>query len=135
MTNHSKTTIKSLLLTFIIMGTTALPALAQTGNNAKLITKIKKDQTYIFAEATDTTEEAAYKTAKAELDKYIEEYIITSGKAENADYVIVKGIGLITYWFGLSWMLSRSRIIGTTHPSSSAICLRIMTTRSSKSPP
>lgn len=94
MTNYSKTIIKSLLLTFIIMGTTSLSALAQTENSAKLITKIKKDQTYIFAEATDTTEEAAYKTAKAELDKYIEEYIITSGKAENAGYVIVKGIGL-----------------------------------------
>ena len=32
-------------------------------------------------------------------------------------------------------MLSRSLMIGTTVPSSSAICLRIITTLSSKSPP
>lgn len=85
-----KMKIKGLFL-FILMAFTH-SLFAQNNSDARLIVKIKKDKSYLFAEATDSTEQVAYQTAKAELDRYIDDYIATSRKADDANYVIVKDI-------------------------------------------
>lgn len=83
--------IRNLFLFALVMTFTA-SLFAQEKSGARLIVKIKKDKSYLFAEATDTTEQVAYRAAKEELDSYIDEYISVSGKADDADYIIVKDI-------------------------------------------
>ena len=57
--------IKGLFL-FILMAFTH-SLFAQNNSDARLIVKIKKDKSYLFAEATDSTEQVAYQTAKADM--------------------------------------------------------------------
>lgn len=86
--------IKKLLL-FVLLAF-VLTTNAQTESNAKSITSIKKSKQYIYAEITDSTEEAAYNAAKAELGTQVEKYIVDSGMADDAKAVVVRNIGRMT---------------------------------------
>lgn len=82
------------ILTGVVAIMVATGAMAQA--NASDITKIKKSKEYIYAEATEATEEQAVIAAKAELDKQVEEYVVSSGIAKEAVAVVVKDIRQMT---------------------------------------
>lgn len=82
------------LLTGVVAIMVATGAMAQA--NASDITKIKKSKEYIYAEATEATEEEAIMAAKAELDVQVEEYVVSSGIAKDAVAVVVKDIRQMT---------------------------------------
>lgn len=83
---------KICLLLFAMM--IAVSAMAQL--SAKDITKIKKSNSYIYAESTEATENDAYNSAKQELDMLVEEYVVSSGIGKEAVAVIVKDIKQVT---------------------------------------
>ena len=82
------------ILTGVIAIMVGTGAMAQA--NASEITKIKKSKEYIYAEATEATEEEAVMAAKAELDLQVEEYVVASGIAKDAVAVVVKDIRQMT---------------------------------------
>ena len=82
------------LLTGVVAIMVATGAMAQA--SASDITKIKKSKEYIYAEATEATEEEAIIAAKAELDIQVEEYVVSSGIAKDAVAVVVKDIRQMT---------------------------------------
>ena len=81
---------------FLILCAMMVAAWAMAQMNAKDITKIKKSNEYVYAEATEATEDEAIDAAKAELDLLVEEYVVSSGLAKDAVAVIVKNIRLMT---------------------------------------
>lgn len=86
--------MKRLLMAIVVAMTMGVAAMAQT--KASDITKIKKSKEYIYAEATEATEEAAINAAKAELDIQVEEYVVSTGMAKEAVAVVVKDIRQMT---------------------------------------
>lgn len=82
---------KRWMLVFVCMFT-AMFAFAQSASPAKEISKIKQSKQYLWAEATDSTEQAAYQIAKKELDNLVEEHIAASKIADDAKLIIVQNI-------------------------------------------
>lgn len=60
--------------------------------DSKKINSIKRNPSYLYAEATMETEEEAFNTAKEALMTYIQEYIDSKKSLSNANSVIVKDI-------------------------------------------
>lgn len=75
----------SLLLVTICLG-----AMAQEESPSKRINTIKRNSSYIYAEATAATEDEAYETANLLLTKYLSEYIVSKKSLKQADNVLVK---------------------------------------------
>lgn len=65
---------------------------AQTASLSKQINNIKRDNKYIFAEATCKTSDEATEAANLLLEKYINEYIESKAKLDNANSVVVKDV-------------------------------------------
>lgn len=82
------------IMTGVVAIMVATGAMAQA--NASDITKIKKSKEYIYAEATEATEDEAVMAAKAELDVQVEQYVVSSGIAKDAVAVVVKDIRQMT---------------------------------------
>ena len=82
---------KRWMLTFVYV-CTAMFAFAQSASPAKEISKIKQSKLYLWAEATDSTEQAAYQVAKRELDNLVDEHIASSKIADGAKNIIVQNI-------------------------------------------
>lgn len=61
-------------------------------SDSKKINSIKRNPSYLYAEATMETEEEAFNTAKEALMTYIQEYIDSKKSLSNANSVIVKDI-------------------------------------------
>lgn len=61
-------------------------------SDSKKINSIKRNTSYLYAEATMDTEEEAFKTAKESLMTYIREYIESKKSLNNANNVIVKDV-------------------------------------------
>lgn len=80
------------IIFFITLLYVSMSVSAQTVSTAKQINNIKKDKKYIYAEYTDSTEQAAYSAAKSILDGKIDNYIQDKGLADGANTIIVKDI-------------------------------------------
>lgn len=66
---------------------------AQTESDAKRVNRIKRDKTYIWAEATDVAEQVAYDAARSELNIKVDEYIEKNNMSAEASSIIVRNIG------------------------------------------
>lgn len=74
----------------LLLVTICLSAMAQEESPSKRINAIKRNSSYIYAEATAATENEAYETANLLLTKYISEYIVSKKNLKQADNVLVK---------------------------------------------
>lgn len=79
------------LLTVILAVFMAIPAICQEADS-KTINKIKRDNQYLYAEATMKNEQEAYSTALELLNGYIDEYVQTKKKFESSENIIIKDI-------------------------------------------
>lgn len=75
-----------------LLSLAAITAVFAQQTDAKKINSIKRDDQYIYAEATMNTEEEAYQVAEELLATYINEYILSKKKLNKAERVIVKDI-------------------------------------------
>lgn len=77
---------------FLLMLCVSSFCFAQGDTSAKQVSKIKQSKQYLWAESTDASEDKAYKIAKEELDKRVEEYIANSKKMDGAKNIVVQNI-------------------------------------------
>lgn len=64
--------------------------MAQEESPSKRINTIKRNSSYLYAEATAASENEAYETANLLLTKYISEYIVSKKSLKEADNVLIK---------------------------------------------
>lgn len=76
----------------LIFGLAISITLCAQQSDSKKINSIKRNPSYLYAEATMETEEEAFNTAKDALMTYIQEYIDSKKSLSNANSVIVKDI-------------------------------------------
>lgn len=77
-----------LLLSWIVLA----GVISAQQSNTKLINSIKRNNQYLYAEATMNSEQEAYQVAEELLTTYINEYIESKKKLHKAESVIVKDI-------------------------------------------
>lgn len=70
----------------------AAPGLCQVSDSKK-INKIKRDNQYLYAEATMKDADEAYEAALELLNGYIDEYVQTKKKFNSSDNIIIKDMG------------------------------------------
>lgn len=76
----------------LVFGLVITITLCAQQSDSKKINSIKRNPSYLYAEATMETEEEAFNTAKEALMTYIQEYIDSKKSLSNANSVIVKDI-------------------------------------------
>ncbi len=76
----------------LVFGLVITITLCAQQSDSKKINSIKRNPSYLYAEATMETEEEAFNTAKEALMTYIQEYIDSRKSLSNANSVIVKDI-------------------------------------------
>lgn len=76
----------------LVFGLAISITLCAQQSDSKKINSIKRNPSYLYAEATMETEEDAFNTAKEALMTYIQEYIDSKKSLSNANSVIVKDI-------------------------------------------
>ena len=79
-------------LFLLVFGLTISVVLCAQQSDSKKINSIKRNPSYLYAEATMDTEEEAFNTAKETLMSYIKEYIESKKSLNNANNVIIKDI-------------------------------------------
>lgn len=84
--------MKRIITTILLFSLLGIGNICAQNSDAKKINSIKRNDQYIYAEATMNTEDEAFQTAQDLLLTYVNEYITEKKKLDKANSVIIKDI-------------------------------------------